>query len=101
VWTSGNSSIESKLVSALGKGEAKSSILFGSTSLSLAHQRLSALAALAYSATVGGTLLEHTSGTVENPWTDVLSLFRGQPCLQNFTSSSASTAKHFGKRRRQ
>lgn len=77
MWTRANKPIESTPVSALGKGEAKSSILFGSTRLSLTHQRLIPPDGRFYSATVGGTLREHTSGTVENPWTDVLSLFRG------------------------
>jgi hypothetical protein len=83
VWTRANSSIQSMIVSALGKGEAKSSILFGSTSLSLTYHILSPPCSRAYSATIGGTLLEHTSGAVENPWTDVLSLFMGNTHAAN------------------
>lgn len=67
------------LISALGKGEAKSSILFGSTIFFLTCQRLSLRRGIANSAPVGGTLLEHTSGAMENPWTDVANLFRGKP----------------------
>lgn len=67
--------MKSTIVSALGKGEAKSSILFGSTSLSLTSQRLSARGPLVYSATIGGTHRKQTLGAMENPWTNVLSLF--------------------------
>lgn len=63
------------LVSALGKGEAKSSILFGSTIYLLTNQRLSLTRPAAHSAAFGGTLREQTSGPVENPWTDVLGVF--------------------------
>ena len=77
MWTKPNNSIESIVVSALGKGEADSSILSGSTRLSLTHQRLRVDFGSTCSAGVGGTLLEHTSGTMENPWTDVLNLFMG------------------------